>query len=487
MRAGRLLALAAACVVTLASPAFGYDDDDAPSAAGPKQKPQLRSPQVNAARAIGDDELEGPSIFEGVPPLNPIDDARDRLRAAGISLYGVYLGDPYRVLTGGLGRGATYSGRLDVEADFDVTKLTGVPGGAIVHANLFQIHGRDLSLARIGNILSINDIGALPTTRLYEAWIEQRFGDRLSLRAGQQGIDVEFLTSNYAAGFINATFGWPGLPTADLPDGGPAYPLATPAARLKYVASDRLSVLAAVFDGDPAGPCPDEKQICDKAGLNFRLRDPPLAIAEAHYLYNRDAGSGGLPGTLKLGAFGHFGRFADDRLGSDGRPLAVRGSGGIPAEHFKNGGFYGIIDQQVYRLPGGDDEKGVGIFARAIGAPADRNLVDLYVDAGLSAFGVLPSRPYDLFGVAAAFAKISPNVAASDRDRNADTGLAGPVHDYEAVLELTYQARIVPGLAIQPDFQYVFHPGGHVPSPLGDGTGAIRNAAVFGATMTLRF
>lgn len=488
MKAGLTLALAAlASGLALVAPALGRDDDDTPPASGQNQKPQLRSPQVNAARAIGDDELEGPSIFEGVPALNPIDAARDRLRAAGVSLYGVYLGDPYGVMAGGLRRGATYSGRLDVEADFDVTKLTGIPGGATLHANMFQIHGEDLSMSRIGNILSINDIGALPSTRLYEAWIEQRFGDRLSIRAGQQGIDVEFLTSDYAANFVNASFGWPGLPTVDLPDGGPAYPLATPAARVRYVANDRLTLLAAVFDGDPAGPCAEDKQVCDPSGINFRLRDPPLVIAEAHYRYNRGETAVGLPGTLKLGAFGHFGRFDDQRFGSDGLPLAARGSDGLPVAHFRDGAVYGILDQQIYRVPGGENEKGIGLFARVIGAPTDRNLVDLYVDVGLSALGVLPSRPDDLFGVAAAFAKISSNAAASDQDRNAGTGIAAPIRDHEAVIELTYQARIVPGLAIQPDFQYIVHPGGHVPSAIGNGTSAVHDAVVFGTTVTLRF
>ena len=61
------------------------------------------------------------------------------------------------------------------------------------------------------------------------------------------------------------------------------------------------------------------------------------------------------------------------------------------------------------------------------------------------------------------------------------------MRDYEAVLELTYQARIVPGLAIQPDVQYIVHPVGDVPDPYGNGIVPIRNAAVFGATVTLRF
>ncbi len=34
--------------------------------------------------------------------------------------------------------------------------------------------------------------------------------------------------------------------------------------------------------------------------------------------------------------------------------------------------------------------------------------------------------------------------------------------DYEALLEVSYTAQIVPGFTIQPDFQYFWNPGGHV-------------------------
>jgi len=32
--------------------------------------------------------------------------------------------------------------------------------------------------------------------------------------------------------------------------------------------------------------------------------------------------------------------------------------------------------------------------------------------------------------------------------------------DYEIVIEVTYQAQITPWLVIQPDLQYIIHPGG---------------------------
>ena len=479
MRRALLGATALACVIGTAR----ADDDDRPH--GATSLPQSRSPEVNAKRAIGDDEAEGPTILEGIPALNGLDDARDKLRDTyGIYLHGVYLGDPYANLAGGLKRGVTYSGRLDVELDVDAGKVAGIKGGTL-HANMFGIHGSDISKGFVGNFLSINDIAALPTARLYELWYEQRFGDAVSIRAGQIGIDVEFLTSNYAANFINATFGWPGLPSVDLPQGGPAYPLATPAVRVKVEPLPGLAVLAAVFDGLPAGPGESDPQQRDRHGTNFRVTDPPLFFLEAQYRYNQGEAARGLPGTLKLGAFLHEGQFDDERFGSDGLPLADGGE--VVRSHKSNGGAYAILDQQVYRLPGDDAEKGVGVFVRAIGAPADRNLVDLYVDAGFSALGLVPGRPDDFFGIAGAFARISPAARAADADSNAASGRNAPLRNFEAIIELSYSARIVPGIAVQPTFQYVFHPGGGIADPAGNGLQPLRDAKVFGISTSVRF
>ena len=460
------------------------------------QKPQQQSAAANHREAVGLDEVDGPSVFEGISALNPVDAYRDLLRDRyGLYLHGAYVGDPYADIGGGMRRGATYSGRLDVEVDIDTAKTVGLPGGT-VHANMFQIHGRDLSRDFVGNFLTTDDVAALPSTRLYELWVEQRLGDKLSVRAGQQGIDVEFLTTSYGGNFIDATFGWPALPSENLPDGGPAYPLAAPALRIKYEPATNVAILAAVFDGEPAGPCAGDPQACDPNGLNFRVSDPPLAIAEAQIRYNQGEQAIGLPGRVKLGAFAHFGRFDDQRFGSV--PVAL---GTQPPSHSPNGGFYGIVDQQIYRLPDAgdhdddkgaaakeddDNAKGVGVFARVIGAPSDRNAVDLYVDAGFSALGLVPGRPNDQFGVAAAAAKISSAAVAADEAALA-IGDLRPVRSFEAVFEATYQAEMVPGVSLQPTVQYVMHPGGNVANPCSASFASIPNAAIFGMTTTVRF
>ena len=47
------------------------------------------------------------------------------------------------------------------------------------------------------------------------------------------------------------------------------------------------------------------------------------------------------------------------------------------------GGFrdLSVFEQKIYRV-GDDDDRGIGIFARASYSPPDRNLIDYYADGG---------------------------------------------------------------------------------------------------------
>jgi porin len=277
--------------------------------------------------------------------------------------------------------------------------------------------------------------------------------------------------------------------TADLPSGGgPNYPLATPGVRLKLTPNDQTTPLAAPFNGDPSGAgFTGLQQIKDPAGINFRLRDPPLLIGEAQFKYNQGKDSAGLAGTVKLGLWHDFGGFNDQRFGTDGLPLTSPLSNGVPIVHRGNTGLYGVIDQMIWRLPGDDPKKGVGIFARASAAPSDRNLIDFYADAGVNFIGLWDMRPNDSFGAAASYSHISPEVSESDADAALFTSAALPVRDYEIDFELTYQAQIVPGFLVQPVFSYVFHPGGGAIDPINPAVGRIPDAAVFGIRTTIKF
>ncbi len=51
------------------------------------------------------------------------------------------------------------------------------------------------------------------------------------------------------------------------------------------------------------------------------------------------------------------------------------------------------------------------------------------------------------------------------------------VQDYETTLELTYGCAVRPGLLIQPDLQYIIHPGGNraIPNALAIGVNLVAN------------
>ncbi|HEY0293538.1 MAG TPA: carbohydrate porin [Hansschlegelia sp.] len=435
--------------------------------------------------AAEDDEA-GPSILDHVPAFAGVAAARDALADLGVLFSGFYFSDPRANLSGGVKRGTTYSGLLSLAVDLDADKLVGIEGGRL-HANMFQIHGRDVSERYVGNFMSADDIGARPSTRLFELWYEQKFSEQVAIRAGQMAIDVEFITSDYGEAFIDATFGWAGPPSENLPAGGPAYPLATPGVRLKLDPTENLSILAAVFNGYPSGKGAGDPETRNRHGLNFEIGDPPLAIVEGQYRYNQGEDAAGLPGTIKFGGYMHFGRFDDVERGSDGLVLGSPGSNDDPRRHRSNVNVYGVVDQQVWRLPGGTDEQGVGVFARAILGPSDRNAVDIYFDGGVVATGILPGRPKDVVGLAAAYANFSPGLLKADRAANAAIGYGRRPHGFEAVIEATYRAEIVPGLTVQPTAQYVVNPGASV---IDAGEGPARrlpDATVFGVATIVRF
>ena len=406
----------------------------------------------------------------------------------GIQLGANYIGEVLGNTTGGVRRGATYDGRLELYLTVDLGKAVDW-SGATFHANAYETHGRGLSTDNLGNnLMTVSSVEASRTMRLFDLWLEQQLWDNLvAVRIGQLAADDEFIVSQYGSLFINSTFGWPAITATDLPSGGPADPLATPGVRIKVQPTDRISVLAAVFNGNPAGPGTGNPQLRDAGGTAFRVNDDAFAIAEAAYALNQEKDATGLPGTYKLGGWYHSGKFADQRFDSRGLSLASPASSGVPAQHRGDYGLYAMVDQMIWRVPETKDN-GLGVFVRVAGSPSDRNQVDFYADGGFNYKGLLPDRGDDVLGLALAYARISDPASGLDRDVNFFNGTSHPVRDREMALELTYRAQLAPWWTVQPDLQVIFHPGGHVVDPTDPtGTRAIRDALVLGVRTGIAF
>lgn len=432
---------------------------------------------------------------------------RSKLEQQGLKFTFTYYGDAFANPIGGVKQGAGYYGRFGTIIDGDLEKLVGW-SGATFHASFHQIHETDFSGSNLDNLMTVSGIGiGYPvSTRLFNLWIEQKLSDQLSLLVGQYTAGQEFLVSKDANLFVNSTFGWPVLNALDLPSGGPAYPEATPGARIEFKPTNQVTLRAAIFDGNPAGPGSSPPVERDPFGVAFRLNDPPFFIAELAYAYGQKHPGGSdynenqegssptgaanlaasdMPGSVKIGAWVHTGSFDDELVSAGGGTLPL--TGGPPLQHWGDYALYTVVDQTLWR-PQSDSDRGLSFFARAVAAPSDRNLISAYLDGGFTFKGPLPFRPDDRVGFGLAYAALSPELSAADEEVIAITGKPMPVRDYEAAIELTYRWKLASKWFLQPDLQYIIHPGGNIPNPTNSaGTSPIPNALVLGMRTSMRF
>jgi porin len=396
-------------------------------------------------------------------------------RAAKLAL--TYNSDGMDVVHGGLRQGQTYDGRLGLILDLDLDELVGWTGGT-AHASVHQIHGRQPTAEHLGALMAVSNVEAEPATRLFNLWVEQKLNDRTSVRAGQFTAGQEFFISQTAALFVNATFGWPAILSANLPSGGPAYPLSTPGARLSYQPTPSTTVLLAVFNGDPAGPGADDPQQRDRSGFNsWRISGPPFLMAEAQFTHGAAAAP---TRVVRVGAWTDRRATDSQRYDDQGLPLADPLSTGVPRRLSGQWGAYVILDQRLVQR----GQKTLMGFVRVAATQSDRTLVSAYADLGFTYAGLLPGRPNDTLGLAAAYSGISKGARGFDADVNHFSGVSGPVRDHEVAVELTYQLAVTAKWSLQPNLQYIAHPGGGVAGVTG---ARVPNAIVLGLRSSARF
>lgn len=397
-------------------------------------------------------------------------------------------------VSGGIKRGATYDGVTLFSAGLDTQRAFGWSGGTF-NISAWNIRGRNISSDNLLNLQTVSGILATPTTRIWEAWFQQSFLDgQFDIRLGQQSLDQEFITSTNSALFINTMMGWPMLPSADLYAGGPAYPLSSLGVRLRGQLPGGFTALGGVFqDNPPGGPFDADSQLLGSTrfGGNFNLRTGALIIGEIQYALNQPSNgemdyggrSSGLPGTYKLGFWADTAPFESPRFDNTGMPLAL--TGGTPLDLRNNFSIYGVVDQMVWR-PSEDSPRSVSVFARLMGAPGDRNLINFSVNAGVTLKAPLPGRDDDTVGVGFGIAKISPAAAGFDMDTSVFSGSPVPIRGSETFIEVTYQVQVAGWWQVQPDFQYVFNPGGGILNP-NNPAQRVGNEAIFGLRNIVTF
>ncbi len=401
-------------------------------------------------------------------------------------------------VTGGSSKGADYDGLTQAVLQMDTQRAFGWHGG-LFNISALQIHGRNLSADNLQSLQTASGIEADRATRLWELWYQQKFlaEDRLDVKIGLQSLDQEFIVNPNGAYFVNTMFGWPVVPSYDLPGGGPAYPLSAPGIRVRYRPINELAILLGVYAGSPASSNNGDAQQVNASGTQFAVNRGPLVFAELQYSYPSLGGmeepgaSAPLGHTYKLGAWFDSENFDDERYDNTGLSLADPNSNGIPRQHYGNYSIYAVADQMVWR-DSENPNKSVSVFGRAMGTPqGDRNLVDYSFNGGVVYHDPFPSRPDDTIGLGMGYAHVSHRAAAYDRDASAFNLTVSPsnympIRSSETFIEATYQYQVHPWWQIQPDVQYVFKPAGSVESQV-DPTQRVRNELILGLRTNILF
>jgi porin len=394
-----------------------------------------------------------------------------------LSRYGLSLGlsETSEVLgnaTGGSRRGADYDGLTQMVLQMDTQRAFGWYGGTF-NVSALQIHGRNLSSDNLQSLQTASGIESDRATRLWELWYDQKFGDedRIDLKVGQQSLDQEFMVSQNALLFVNTMFGWPMVPSADMPGGGPAYPLSALGARVRARTFDSWTVLAGVYNGGPSPDNSGDSQVSNPSGTSFPLNGGMLAIAELQYAYPSPGAmlypdqAEPLSRVYKLGFWYDSENFDDQRFDTIGRSLADPLSSGDPRQHRGNYGIYAVADQMLWQQAD-ESDRTINFFMRAMGTPqTDRNLIDFSLNAGFTFTEPFLHRDDDTFGIGMGYSRVSTRAAGLDQDTASFTGSFTPVRDSETFIEATYQYQMTPWWQVQPDVQYVFNPGAGVANP----------------------
>ena len=408
----------------------------------------------------------------------------------GVVLSAQSISDLFGNATGGAATGATYSGLMNLGLAVDLQKAVGWEGASFKNTWLW-LYGNNLSSQYINNALTVSSIEGNPAFRCYELGFQQNlFHDVVSLRAGLLGLDTEFMTSDKASILVNSTFGVPALFSLNVPNGGPTYPMATPGVRVALQPTSWLTLRSALAQANPF----TQQQNPHGFNWNFGSTGGLLSLNEVAASWNKDPQAKGLLGTAKAGFWLQTGSDPENKENSPPEDAFAFGS---PEARAFSSGFYGMIDQQLYAEPtatplaGGKNPmdaaknppaadasacacsgQGLSSFVRIGFSPQQASPVGLYSDAGLVYTGLIPTRNADKLGAAFGYTRMGGQYASM----GSAAGLPGV--GYEAVAELSYSMQLAPALTIQPDVQYILHPGG---------TRQYGNALVLGVRAVVNF
>ena len=347
--------------------------------------------------------------------LNGFSESTDSIKSFAWQLNATYKGDLVSNFRGGIATGTTYLGLADLFLHFDAEKAGLWKGGEfLIHGA--NSHGGEPSANLIGDFQVASNIEAGNHTFLYELWFKQTFSN-VTVTAGLQDMNIEFASSDVASVFLNSSFGVQSVISDNI--AAPIFPLTSPGITFCWTTSEKIVLKSAIYKGNPidfgANPY----------NLKWDLKhiESLLWITEGQYKWT---GNQKKHNVLKAGVFLHEHDIDNDVVNSE--------TGEILSYDY---GLYTIGDHLIHS--NGTHE--LSIFYQLGVSPRNDNFG--YIGAGCVYTGLFSKKGADVLGLA-----VADGMLTKERGRD------------ETTFELTYKVQISDQIYLQPEMQYVVHPGG---------------------------
>jgi len=354
---------------------------------------------------------------------------RTKLGGEGVILEVVLKADILSNLSGGIKRGTKYMDNWDVKLLADADKLLGW-NNTTVYLQLISNHGGKLNETHVGSFMGVDNIEVnTNTTKLFHAWLERSFFDqKFSVLVGLYPVDSQFYVTDATGLFLHPTGGMAAEVAQTGVNGPSIFPTSSFGFRAMWQPTPKFYFQAALVDGVPGDPNNPHG-----THIRFDRGDGTLAIVETGLRPAEEISK------YAVGYWRYTPRF-DDLVDTDAL--------GNPARRVNRGAYF-LAEQTVFREKG-DSSQGLALFFRYGVANGDVNTLDYSYSLGLRYKGLLPGRDQDEFGI---------GLTRGHAGAKFRQAAATPLETNESALEITYRARVIRWLAIQPTLQRILNPG----------------------------
>lgn len=352
----------------------------------------------------------GSVLFWGCSGLLRADDER------AVQVDGTYTGAVFGNVHGGYRNQSTYMGVAEIGITTDTEKLGLWKNGRFFVGSLFS-HGPGITRF-VGDYQDPVYIAYEVPAQVSEYWYEHRFfNERLAVKIGKQDSCSTFFYLDSKADFFNSSFTCP--PGTCMP----TLPHNTHGVTCSLDLLNDAVFKVAVHD---AGHGVHEFWESEFEDAHFDMQ-----IEKRYSLFES------LPGFVYCGGW-------YDTSSIELNDRAFKG----------NYGFSIGIDQTVWRKKPCRYHRTplqeVTAFTQIGTYKKDRSELRWYYDLGLTCRGFLRSRPEDHVGIACTTVCLSPGFRAAE----------GLPYRFESAYECFYKFQVTDNAMLQPNLQYIVHPGG---------------------------